>query len=617
RDNNQNGIFDFSDQVGYDIDGVDINRNFEFNWTHGDTLMQPGGLEVWDYYRGPGELSEGETQAIKSLTDQYPFIYSICWHSSRTGNFSEKAYYSFFWKEVRPSPDRAFAQAICDGVAAQIPNEAGTANYESLPNLSRKGCFHDWMYQQYGTFQLLIECGTSNLQPDSLLMVDTIQRCTNGVRWLLNRALPYSDNVPTSSMLTGQTLDSSNQQPIQAEIIIQGRHAPWFRPRMSQPETGKYYRPLSTGSYTVQARKKGYWDTVLNDVMVYGGAWTMIDLGLAPRDPAVLSGHVQSGGQDISARMIIGDVFPDTLYVNGDFVYNGYEGEFPVKLYAEGYFPWVGTVTLNTGQNSMNFELSPENEIFSEDWESGTDGWEIEGPWVLQNELSAIGNAITDSWGGWGFYEMNADVWIQTASAIQIPENCSVSLLFDSHLYTEYLYDPVYLEVSTDGQEWTALWEKSGRHDFFQLEQVPLDDYAGASIYLRFRLTDESIHVELTDPGWTIDNIRIISGSSSVENQDGALPPVQAALYPNYPNPFNPETTIRYSLSSPTNIEITIYNVRGQQVRKLVDGSMPSGDHKVVWNGRDDSGNEVGSGIYLYRMEDSDYARTRKMMLVK
>lgn len=617
RDNNQNGIFDFSDQVGYDIDGVDLNRNFEFNWTHGDTLMQPGGLEVWDYYRGPGELSESETQAIKSLTDQYPFIYSICWHSSRTGNFSEKAYYSFFWKEARPSPDRAFAQSICDGVAAQIPNEAGTANYESLPNLSRKGCFHDWMYQQYGTFQLLIECGTSNLQPDSLLMVDTIQRCSNGVRWLLNRALPYSDNVPTSSMLTGQTLDSSNQQPIQAEVIIEEHHAPWFRPRLSQPETGKYYKPLSTGSYNVQARKKGYWDTVLNDVMVYGGAWTIIDLGLAPRETAVLSGHVQSGGQDISAWMIIGDVFPDPLYVNGDFVYNGYEGEFPAKVYAEGYFPWRGTVTLNPGQNVLNFDLSPANVVYSEDWEAGMDDWEIEGPWVTQNELSTSGNAITDSWGGWGFYAMNADVWIQTASAIQIPDGCSVSLLFDSHLYTEYIYDPVYVEVSTDGQDWTALWEKSGRHDYFQLEEVSLDDYAGTGIYLRFRLTDESIHVELTDPGWTIDNIRIISGSSSVQNEDGSLPPIQAALYPNYPNPFNPETTIRYSLASTTDINITVYNVRGQMVRRLVSGAMPSGNHKIVWNGRDDGGKEVGSGIYLYRLESGDYVKIRKMMLVK
>ena len=83
RDNNNNGIFDFLPQTGYDIDGVDINRNFNFNWVHGDTLMQGGGLEVYDYYRGPSPMSESENQAIKTLCDQKKFIYSICWHSSR------------------------------------------------------------------------------------------------------------------------------------------------------------------------------------------------------------------------------------------------------------------------------------------------------------------------------------------------------------------------------------------------------------------------------------------------------------------------------------------------------------------------------------------------------
>ncbi|HOQ84049.1 MAG TPA: M14 family zinc carboxypeptidase, partial [Candidatus Syntrophosphaera thermopropionivorans] len=139
RDNNMNGIFDFSPQVGYDVDGVDINRNFSFNWVHGDTLFQPGGLEVWDYYRGPAPMSESENQAIKELADRYKFIYSICWHSSRTGNLSEKCYYSFNWKNVRPSPDLAFSASIASGIASHIIKETGTGTYDYFPNLSRQG----------------------------------------------------------------------------------------------------------------------------------------------------------------------------------------------------------------------------------------------------------------------------------------------------------------------------------------------------------------------------------------------------------------------------------------------------------------------------------------------
>jgi hypothetical protein len=146
RDNNDNGIFDF-DPTGFggDIDGVDINRNFDFNWVHGDTLYQPAtpqATEEFDYYRGPAPMSESEIQAIKNLADQKKFIYSICWHSSRTGYFAEKVYYSFNWKDVRPSPDFLFAQSIAQGVATLILKENG-APYEYYPNASRRGAFHD------------------------------------------------------------------------------------------------------------------------------------------------------------------------------------------------------------------------------------------------------------------------------------------------------------------------------------------------------------------------------------------------------------------------------------------------------------------------------------------
>ncbi|MDY0152900.1 MAG: M14 family metallopeptidase, partial [Candidatus Cloacimonas sp.] len=349
RDNDLNGIFDFSPAVGYDTDGVDINRNFSYNWVHGDTLMQPGGDEVYDYYRGPYPMSESETRAIKNLCDQYKFIYSICWHSSRTGNFSEKIYHPFNWKEVRPSPDLALAASIGAGVAAQITKEAGGGTYESYPNLSRKGAYHDWMYQQYGTIALLIECGTSNLQPDSTLMVNTIQRCSNGVEWLINRALRYSSAVPSSAMLTGQVLEAGTNAPLEAEVIIQQHSAPWFEPRRSSPVTGRYYRPLNSNAYNIQAKKKGYFDTIVNSFTVNNNAWTTCDLIMQPKAAAVLNALVRNGGLPVSARVIIGSYEPDTLFVDGNFTFNGYEGEYPIEIYADGYFPYLGTLTLAAG----------------------------------------------------------------------------------------------------------------------------------------------------------------------------------------------------------------------------------------------------------------------------
>ncbi len=628
RDNNENGIFDFLPQVGGDIDGVDINRNFDFNFTHGDTLYQPATPshpEAYDYYRGPAPYSESETQAIKALSDEKKFVYSICWHSSRSGNFSEKVYYSFNWKGVRPSPDLALAHSIGQGVAAQILKEDGTP-YEFYPNASRRGAFHDWMYKEYSTMQLLIEVGTRNLQPQEALMLDTIQRATNGVWWMMNRALSFSSAVPSNSLLTGHTTDSSTGAPISAEIIVQERHAPWFVPRMSDPDTGRFFRPLAMGSYTIQARKKGYWDTVMPAVNVHNSSWTMISVELQPKAAATLSGVVRSGGQLIPARIIIEDIEPDTLFVNGQYVYHGYEGEYPIQIYADGYYPYLGTIELGPGTNHAHYNLSPANVIFSEDWEEDTSAWELVGVddppdglsiWPRIQDLSDTGYAITDSWGGRGHYLQNCDVWIKTEAPISLPDDSSPLLYFDSHLYTEWTHDPVTVEVSVDGDVWTEVFRKSGRHDWWQKEYVPLNDFAGQSVYLRFRLRDESTGDDLTDPGWTLDNIFVVSGDA-VSVEDGLSPElVSAALHPNYPNPFNPETNISYSLASPQEVSIEIYNLKGQRVASHQPGMQPAGTHHFVWKGCDDRGHAVASGVYFYRMKAGDFQKSMKMVLMK
>ncbi|MEW5795915.1 MAG: T9SS type A sorting domain-containing protein [Candidatus Zixiibacteriota bacterium] len=93
--------------------------------------------------------------------------------------------------------------------------------------------------------------------------------------------------------------------------------------------------------------------------------------------------------------------------------------------------------------------------------------------------------------------------------------------------------------------------------------------------------------------------------------------PTAYALAQNYPNPFNPETTIEFSLPTPSAVELTVYNVLGQQVITLVSGEYPAGEHRVIWNGDDDSGVPVASGIYLYRLTVGSTVLTRKMMLLK
>jgi hypothetical protein len=88
-------------------------------------------------------------------------------------------------------------------------------------------------------------------------------------------------------------------------------------------------------------------------------------------------------------------------------------------------------------------------------------------------------------------------------------------------------------------------------------------------------------------------------------------------LSQNYPNPFNPTTTIKYLLPEVSNVQVTVINIMGQSVRTLIDQVQPAGEHNVIWDGRDEAGATVASGIYFYRMQAGSFIQTRKMVMMK
>jgi len=102
-----------------------------------------------------------------------------------------------------------------------------------------------------------------------------------------------------------------------------------------------------------------------------------------------------------------------------------------------------------------------------------------------------------------------------------------------------------------------------------------------------------------------------------VAAQDGQQTPLVTQLQGNYPNPFNPSTTIVFSLKQPGKVRLSIYNTKGQLVRTLCDSGMQAGKHQIVWNGKSDNGMPAGSGVYLYRLETGRYHKTLKAILLK
>ncbi|OQX92517.1 MAG: hypothetical protein B6D58_02605 [candidate division Zixibacteria bacterium 4484_95] len=85
----------------------------------------------------------------------------------------------------------------------------------------------------------------------------------------------------------------------------------------------------------------------------------------------------------------------------------------------------------------------------------------------------------------------------------------------------------------------------------------------------------------------------------------------------NFPNPFNASTNIRFNLAKNTDVELSIYNLLGRKVTTLVSGNMTAGLKSVTWNGKDNSGNQVASGLYLYVLKTDDGSQSKQMLLLK
>jgi hypothetical protein len=84
-----------------------------------------------------------------------------------------------------------------------------------------------------------------------------------------------------------------------------------------------------------------------------------------------------------------------------------------------------------------------------------------------------------------------------------------------------------------------------------------------------------------------------------------------------FPNPFNGQTTLSFSLAEPGPVRLAIYNLAGQQVRVVVDSVLPAGEHWAVWDGRDEEGREVSSGVYMYRLQAGAFSQLRHLAIVK
>ncbi|MBN2828779.1 MAG: T9SS type A sorting domain-containing protein [Candidatus Cloacimonetes bacterium] len=317
----------------------------------------------------------------------------------------------------------------------------------------------------------------------------------------------------------------------------------------------------------------------------------------------------ESHGGTYSAKSgTIGNNQVSTLNLNANLPTAG-EVSFWYKVSSESNYDWLefydGTTRINrwsgeTGWAQFTYSASAGNHNFS--WRYDTDWSTLDGQnAAFIDDLLLPGGAT----GG-----TNMPIFFcntETVEFIDVTPNVEYSreLLIQNagnETLTGYLIMPDGFTLN-QSQNFTI---EGGESLIFLVKHTAVED----------ENLEEVITVNSNDTFYPSHSITL-HVEAATGNEENYNLPIVTALNGNYPNPFNPETTIAFSLKEAGNVKIEIYNIKGQRINTLVNEVRNAGNHSIVWKGTDSDNRNVASGVYFYRMESQEYTNTKKMLLMK
>lgn len=371
---------------------------------------------------------------------------------------------------------------------------------------------------------------------------------------------------------------------------------------------------------------------------------------LHKQDPlGTIAGIVRSGtNQAISGATVVCGSVEATTNASGTYSMMVESGLYTVTASKQGFAPntWYNVHVVAGQITTVNFVLEELTMPLDDDFESYPDFAMEFGTWTLHDidmsETSGI-NGFT-----WQNINLPMAFMVFNPSATTPPliglhahsgDKMLASFAAENPPNNDWLVSHlVNIEANQSLYFWARSYSESGGLERFKVGVSTGSTYPPAS----FNIVSGPGYV-LAPSQWTRyaydlsayvgQNIRIgiacysndgtaffvddVKVAFTVDNDDLLQLPMETSLKENYPNPFNPETTISYYLHETSDVLISVYNLKGQAVRTLVSGCLPAGMHNVLWNGTDASGKKVSSGVYYYRMTTGKYSATRKMILMK
>ena len=517
RDTDNNGIFDFEDGIGQDTDGVDLNRNYDFNWIFGDTLLQSCDPTVsdcsynddYDYYRGEYPESESETQAIVNLAREENFLLSIAYHSSRSGNVDKNVVYPWAWEGKSTIVESPGFDVISD-LGDEIAELLGYSYFGG--SKSRRGNAHDWLYRETGCIQYLVEVGyTDDATYGEGYLIEAghldevVESNMDAFFHLLMRAAGQfyhnellDQDFDGGNLVTGVVTDANTGLPILDAIInIPELEGEILKSRKTDSD-GYYSRLLYPNqTYTLAASAYGYNTSDIINIINSASGPTNKDIQLSPSPIYDLTLNLQlPDDENMDVQLMIQNSFwSDTLFITNGEIINLPQDHYRLVFTALGYTPQVFDICLEADTEIL-VELSYEEVI----WEANPSD-----NWVLSNDDEEISISLSNMTAG---------------------ERLMIEINFRYELEWDYDY---FIINYINGSDTTDIMRLTGDNYIYNTDYIPFTipeehENGYLSLYLD---RDDSIDYR----GIEIDYIKIMLGEQDTSgcfdsgdlNFDGAL----------------------------------------------------------------------------------------------